>query len=304
MLQIGNDSAGSARLLARVAAAPGPRVVACIEGGRVLCTIWPTWRPDLTGGSQQADLRPVASRFVADPGDRLRPSGVLLAAARAGRRDWWRVLACAVPVSLIGAGLEIVVEHYQNPSDAPLSISATLGATGVSILGTVLLSGFVCGLVGAAGHDGQRRTLAETARSLSWNRLVVADILVTIAVIIGLVLFVVPGLAAFTLLAVVGPVIDIEDRRVLSALSRSVRLVRRHIWPVILLATVPVALVAELEAVAPEPRRSGEIAEFLLIRGLAMGIVEACLALILVELCFQLIDSDLRAGTGKPSGPE
>jgi transposase len=35
VLQIGNDSAGFARLLARVAeVAPGPRVVACIEGGR------------------------------------------------------------------------------------------------------------------------------------------------------------------------------------------------------------------------------------------------------------------------------
>jgi hypothetical protein len=50
-------------------------------------------------------------------------------------------------------------------------------------------------------------------------------------------------------------------------------------------------LAAELEAAAPEPDRSAEIAEFLLVRGLAIGIVEACLALILVELCFRLIDS-------------
>jgi transposase len=35
VLQIRNDSAGFARLLARVAeVAPGPRIVACIEGGR------------------------------------------------------------------------------------------------------------------------------------------------------------------------------------------------------------------------------------------------------------------------------
>ena len=35
VLQVSNDSAGFARLLARVAeVAPGPRIVACIEGGR------------------------------------------------------------------------------------------------------------------------------------------------------------------------------------------------------------------------------------------------------------------------------
>jgi len=229
---------------------------------------------------------------VADRGDRLRPGGILCAAARAGRRDWWQILAVAVPVSLISAGLEIVVEHYQNPSDAPLSISATLAATGVSLLGTVLLSGFVCGVVGATVHGRKRRNLAEAARSLPWKRLVVADILVTITVLIGLLLVVLPGLVALTLLAVVGPVIEIEHRRVLSAFRRSVHLVRQHVWLVILLGTVPLALAAELEAVAPEPDRTDEIAEFLLIRGVVMGIVEACLALILVEVCFRLIDAD------------
>jgi hypothetical protein len=45
-----------------------------------------------------------------------------------------------------------------------------------------------------------------------------------------------------------------------------------------------------LETIAPEPDRSGEIAEFLLIRGVAEGIAEACLAVVLCELCFRLID--------------
>jgi hypothetical protein len=61
---------------------------------------------------------------------------------------------------------------------------------------------------------------------------------------------------------------------------------------VALLGTLPLLVVAEVEAVAPEPDRAGEIAEFLLIRGVAEGIVEACLAVILCELCFQLIDAD------------
>jgi len=238
--------------------------------------------------------------FVTDRGHKLGPGGVLCAAARAGRRDWWRVLAVALPVSLISAGLETVLDHYVDPSDAPLSISAALVATGVSLLGTVLLSGFVCSLIGAVEHRSERRTLADTVRSMPWTRLVVADILVTVTVIIGLVLFVLPGLVALTLLAIVGPVMEIEHRHVLSAFHRSAHLVRQHVGLVLLLGTVPICLSAELEAVAPEPDRAGEIAEFLLIRGVAMGIVEACLALLLVELCFHLIDSDRRRAAKTP----
>jgi hypothetical protein len=229
---------------------------------------------------------------------------VLSAAAYAGRRYWRQILAIAIPVAVISAGLEVVLEHFLDPSDAPLSLSVSLAVTGVTILGTVLLSGIVCSLVGAAVHGGERPALATSARSLPWKRLVVADILVTATVIIGLVLFVLPGLVALTLLAVVGPVIEIEHRQVKGAFRRSARLVRQHLGLVILLGTVPIALSAELEAVAPEPDRAGEIAGFLLIRGVATGIVEACLALLLAELCFYLIDSDRHNGAGTAREPD
>jgi hypothetical protein len=101
----------------------------------------------------------------------------------------------------------------------------------------------------------------------------------------------VPGLAALTLLAVVGPIIEIEHRQVLPAARRSAQLARHHLGAVLLLATVPLLAVSELEAIAPEPHRAGEIVTFLVVRGLAEGIVEACVAAILAELCFQLIDA-------------
>lgn len=229
----------------------------------------------------------------------MRPSRVIAAAARAGRRYWWQILAVAIPVSLVSSGLEIVVDHYVDPSDAPLSFGATLGSTGTSLLGTVLLSGVVGRLVGAAGHGWEPSTLPHVARSLPWKRLIAADVLVALIVVVGFLLLVVPGLAALTLLAVVGPVIEIEHRPVRAAIRRSVQLTRRHIWPVLLLATVPLAIVAELEAIAPEPDRVGEIAEFLIIRGIGEGIVEGCLAVILVELCFQLIDTEMPHGKSR-----
>jgi hypothetical protein len=234
---------------------------------------------------------------------RIRPGQVMAAAARAGRRYWKQILAVAIPVSLISSGLEILVDHYVDPSDALLSVSATLGSTGISLLGTVLLSAFACRLVAAAEHRREPLTVLQVARSLPWWRLIAADVLVSLAVVAGLVLLVVPGVAVLTLLAVVGPVIEIEHRGVFAALRRSAQLTRHHIGSVLLLATAPLLVVAELEAIAPDPDRPGEIAEFLLVRGLAEGVVEACLAIILCELCFQLIDNAEAVRRGDHSQP-
>lgn len=235
---------------------------------------------------------------------RLRPGEIVLAAARAGYRDRWRILGAAIPLSLVTSGLEIVADHYVDPSDALLSWTAALSSTGIGLVGTVLLSGFICRLVGAAGHRMEPLTLARLTRSLPWRRLIAADILVALAAVCGLLLFVVPGLVAVTLLAVVGPVIEIEHRGVIDAMRRSARLTRRHFWPVVLLATVPLAVSGELEAMAPEPRRAGEIAQFLIVRGLAEGVVEACVAVVLVELCFRLIDAQAADLAGVGQGPE
>jgi hypothetical protein len=220
---------------------------------------------------------------------RVRPGAVIAAATHAGLRYWWQILAVAIPVSLAGSALEIVVDHYADPSQALLSIGVSLGSTAISLLGTVLLAGFICRLVGTAEHGQEPLTFRQVARSLPWRRLIVADLLVALVVVIGLLLLVLPGLAALTLLAVVGPVIEIEHRPVRAAFARSVELTRGHVGPVVLLATVPLAVVAELEAIAPAPDRAGEIAEFLIIRGLAEGVAEACAAVVLVELCFHLI---------------
>ena len=220
---------------------------------------------------------------------RMRPRRILAAAGRAGRRYWWQILAVSIPVSLVGSGLEIITDHYVDPSDALLSISSSLGSTAITLLGTVLLSGFVTRLVSAAEHGREPLTLPQVARSLPWWRLVGADILVSVLVVIGFVLLIVPGFIALTRLAVTGPVVEIEHRRVFAAIRRSRQLTRRHGPTVLLLATAPLAIAAELEAIAPEPDRVGEIAQFLLIRGLAVGVVEACIAVVLCELCYQLI---------------
>ena len=94
---------------------------------------------------------------------------------------------------------------------------------------------------------------------------------------------------AFTLLAVIGPVIEIEDRKVYAALRRSVRLTRQRFWTVALLATLPVILASVIESVIPHPDDVAEILEVLAVRGIGEGLIEAAIGLILVELCYRLI---------------
>ena len=146
--------------------------------------------------------------------------------------------------------------------------------------------------------------IREVLVTLPWRRLVAADLLVVLLVVAGLIALVIPGLVIANLLVLTGPVIEIEDRPVRRALRRSARLVRPYFWRVALLAMVPIILVSQLEVVGPEPTGAAEILETLAIRGVAAGIVEAAIGLILVQLCYRLIALDAaatRAAAARPA---
>jgi hypothetical protein len=217
---------------------------------------------------------------------------VLAAAARAGRRHLRVIVAVAVVVSTAGALAEILLDEFVDRADVSASVAGDLSASAVSILGTVLLSGFLCRMVGEAEHGQESATVLQVVRHLPWWRLIRADLLVVVVVVVGLVALVIPGLVAFTLLAVIGPVIEIEDRKVYAALRRSVRLTRSRFWTVALLATLPVILASTLESFIPHPHDVAEILEVLAVRGIGEGLIEAAIGLILVELCYRLIVLD------------
>jgi hypothetical protein len=245
--------------------------------------------------SQPGANRPGASEPGPAPKPPLRPGRLLAAAARVGRRDPWRILAVAVVISMVTVLAEITAEHAAAPHDAWQEAVADILAEGIALLGTVLLSGFLCRLTSAADRD-QRVTLGHVARTLPWGRLIVADIVVSLATIVGLLALLIPGLVLATLLVIVGPVIEIEDRPARVALRRSVHLVRPYFWRVALLATVPVIALSELEAVGPEPSGAPEILEVLAIRGIAEGLLEAAFGLVLIQLTYRLMAADaLRA---------
>jgi membrane protease YdiL (CAAX protease family) len=221
---------------------------------------------------------------------------IVAAAARAGWRDRWRTLAVAVAVSTVTALLQIVANDLTDPDDGPLVLFTALTATAASVLGTVFLAGFLSRLVGEAGHGQERASVWRVARTLPWARLILADLLVVLIVVAGVLALLIPALVAVTLLVIVGPVIEIENQRVFAALRRSAHLVRRHFWTVALLATLPIVAASEIETIVPHPRDAGEILAALAIRGLGEALAEAAIGLTLVELCYRLIALDRTAG--------
>src|ERR1022692_2284849 len=100
------------------------------------------------------------------PGQRLKAGGgrdkspvgvraVLAAAARAGRRHGWRILAVAVAVSLVTALADLVVRDFVDRTNLPVALAADVSASSATLLGAVFVSGFLSKLVGAgeAGRD-------------------------------------------------------------------------------------------------------------------------------------------------------
>jgi predicted secreted protein len=241
---------------------------------------------------------------------RLAVRDLLAAVVRAARHDPWRILAVAVAISLLTVLADIGLTNLVDHTNVPLVTAGELISTALEMLGSVFLSGFLCRIVGVAEHGQERASVGHIARTLPWSRLIRGDLLTVLIIVIGLILLVIPGLIAITLLAIIGPVIEIEDKPVIAAVRRSAHLVRQKFWWVVLLATLPLAVVSELESLAPEPHSVSTALETLAIRGLGTSVLDALIGLVLVELAYQLIALDRapaaagQAESRRPRSPE
>ena len=164
---------------------------------------------------------------------------------------------------------------------------------------------------GSAGHEGKAEhettrqaadasRIRDVLRSLPWGSLILADLLTTLIIVAGLVALIIPGLIAITLLAVVGPVIEIEHQPALPGLRRCVHLVRPRFWRVALFATLPLVLANGIVAFLPDPSGTGDVVTTLVIRSVGEGILESVVGLVLVELCYRLIAAERAASRGAP----
>lgn len=102
----------------------------------------------------------------------------------------------------------------------------------VGLVGEVFYSGAVANLIALTGEGG-RASLPTLAARLAYGRLIAVAVLYDVAVAVGLLAFVVPGVVLFTWLALAAPLVELQGCGVGEAFTRSRRLVRGQFWPVL-----------------------------------------------------------------------
>jgi hypothetical protein len=132
------------------------------------------------------------------------------------------------------AAVFVIVGVLQGLAAASGSLILVLLASVVAIVGSTLYGGFVVKLVEDV-RDGRRDdSVGDLFRSAAGviGTLIGNGILKGLAVAVGLILLVVPGLFLLTIWAVTGPAIVVERRGAIEAFGRSRELVKGDGWPV------------------------------------------------------------------------
>lgn len=152
-----------------------------------------------------------------------------------------------VPLGLLDAIAVSVEAGPLNPSNGLLTAAAAgavalLALTG--LIGEVFYSGAVAISLTQVAHGGAP-SVDEIARRLNYRRLIAVDLIYGAGVVVGLLLLIVPGVAAFVWFGLAGPVVEIEGRTVRGAFRRSRHLVRGRFLTV-LLVLGPIELIGDV----------------------------------------------------------
>lgn len=179
-----------------------------------------------------------------------RLGGVYAEIGRVYREYWAQILLLAVivfvPLGLVDAAASQFDASSLESGDG-LKVLVIIAAFGVvtttGLLGEVFFAGTIALSLTHPEHERPPR-LRELARRIKYWRLIAVDLLYVIVVAVGLILLVAPGVAAFALLGLAGPAVELEHRNVRGAFARSFRLVRSDFW-LVLLVLVPVEIVGD-----------------------------------------------------------
>jgi hypothetical protein len=170
-------------------------------------------------------------------------------------RARWPILVAAAVVIFVPVGLLEAIDDELQESVAEaefdvtrlievLSAAFVLGAG--ALLGDVLYAGVVAAVVVAEREGGDRR-LREVLGHLPLLRLIGADLLLGLVVVVGFLLLIVPAFVFLTWFALIAPVIKVERQSVRAAFRRSRELVRGHFWLVFCIV-IPIVLGSEILA--------------------------------------------------------
>jgi hypothetical protein len=172
-------------------------------------------------------------------------------------RARWLILLLAAALIFVPVGLLEAIDHeLERPLDAPeeldtvlvieIAVAGFVIAAG-ALLGDVLYAGVVAAVV-IAERTAHQGSLRELLAGLPVARLIAADLLLGLVVVLGLLAFVVPGLVLLTWFAFVAPVIKIEHPPIVAAFRRSRELVRGRFWLVFAIV-LPILVASELVTV-------------------------------------------------------
>ncbi len=205
------------------------------------------------------------------------------------RHRFGRVVIAAALVfgvtAVIGAAIEDLT-HRAEPNF--LVWSFALAGTAMSQVGITFYAGLLDKVVGEFELGEEPEPVLQVLRTLPYGSLIVADILINLLAAIGLLLLVVPGLILFTLLAITGPVINIEHVGAIRGMRRSAHLVRPHFWLVFLLVTLPIGLEHQALEWVNELVLHHALIEVFVVQGITGMIVGSFVGLVEVNVAYSL----------------
>ena len=162
------------------------------------------------------------------------------------RREFKRfVIAAAIielPVALVALVTAILVDLSIDPSLTFGYAVVSLLASSFATFGHHALSAFGERIVDAE-RAGVEPRLDRALAEFPWRRVIVADILVTVAIGVGLLLLVVPGIALMVWTAPLFPLLNMEGKPIRETMRRSFSLTRGHFWRLAVLLVVTRLLV-------------------------------------------------------------
>jgi hypothetical protein len=127
-----------------------------------------------------------------------------------------------------------------------LAIVIAVIAAVIGTLGTVFYAGVLDELVGAVIRGREPPSMREVMHRLPIWRLILADLAVSFIVGFAASLLVLPGFVLLAMLSTVGPIVNIEGRRVFASIRRATSLTMPHLW--LTLTTIGLPLAAEIGA--------------------------------------------------------
>ena len=170
-------------------------------------------------------------------GDRLRLRTVAGDVAELLAAEWRLALGLAIavfaPLAVIEAllGAPVITLDTEESVNAAALVSAAVSAV-TATLGSHFYAGVLAGALLHRRALSTRVPVARTLRSVPYARLIALDLIITLAVAVGVLALVIPGLLAIVYLWLAPAVVEIEDAKVLAAVRRSVALVRGSFWRV------------------------------------------------------------------------